>query len=600
MYRIFLLLILFSSFIASFADSVVQTDWSAGPGAFGPESVWENSFGSCQSCDWFSDPGSLKLGAVRVDTLFVVSEVPGTGPFCVVDFDLDGDMDILSISLAAQTVHWLENLDGCGTSWADHQIEECERGYWDFSAISAADFDMNGEMDIVLGTQMNVVVYYQLGSVFWGIQVCSEGWVYQLASNDADGDGDTDIYMISEHSWYGLFSFILNGYPSASWQLNEIEYIQSDFALGDIDGDGDLDMPTARYWAGGVKWYDYSAGYFIIEGTGAWSIATADFDIDGDMDVVVDYCSRLEWYENADGIGQEWIVRGFKNNPAALYYPDIAAGDFDFDGDADVTRRASGWLQIYWNEDYQGSEWSYLNSGISAIGTGDVCMADIDQDGIDDVVASWSTTGLLVWWKTGQRAHCGELTSAVLLLPSDPEWESIFWTCNQPPETSISFLVRSSDDPSDMGEWSDTIAVSGTSLAGVLSDCDNYLQYRVILSSSDVQATPELQEVIFNYNSLGIENDPVVVLSSGVVSNPVFGSAVIRFELSVQASVVIAVFDLSGRLVSRSLSSEYSVGSHDVLLGDFPPGIYFCTVAAGNLTTSQRFAVVEKGQSLGV
>ncbi len=590
---IFFLILLFL-FTYSFADSVVQTDWSTGPGVTGIQSDWESSFSNCISSDWFTSDGLLGLGAVRIDSLFTITTEPGFGPFCVVDYDFDGDKDILSINTINQTIHWFENVDGNGVNWVDHHLTEFSSGTFDFTAITAADFDNNNQIDIALGTEVELVVYYGSGSEFYPVYVGSYGIVYDLLCNDVDNDGDKDLCMISEHSWYGLGSYVYNKYPLYDWDFFEIEYIASDYYLADIDGDGDKDVPAARYWAGGVKWYGDNSGCIITEGSGAWSIASGDFDIDGDNDVVVDYCSFLLWYENIDGAGTEWVEKEFKNNSKTLYYPQIEADDFDFDGDADVVRRASGVLQISWNEDYQGSSWSFLNSDISATGSGDVYSTDINQDGINDIVASWSSTGSLFWWQAGKKALSGELTSSILMLPSDPQWSSITWECSQPSGTNISFLVRSSDDPSVMGEWSDAITVSGTSLSSYLSDYDNYLQYKVILNSDNILFSPELYEVEFNYNSLGIENSESIMYSAEMVSNPTSSSPHIRFELSEPAPIEISLYDISGRLIHRETQS-FTTGNHEVELktDKLDNGLYFCLLTLQNQSVSLRFVSVD-------
>lgn len=56
----------------------------------------------------------------------------------------------------------------------------------------------------------------------------------------------------------------------------------------------------------------------------------------------------------------------------------------------------------------------------------------------------------------------------------------------------------------------------------------------------------------------------------------------------------MVIFDISGRAVRRTGPIELEPGTHEVVLGDIHPGIYFIRVTAGDSVASGRFAVVEQ------
>ena len=182
-------------------------------------------------------------------------------------------------------------------------------------------------------------------------------------------------------------------------------------------------------------------------------------------------------------------------------------------------------------------------------------------------------------------------------LDNDPDWGAIDWSASTPSGTSVSFLVRASDDYSNMGVWSDTLTIP-CSLDGILNDYDSYFQYKVLLETVNPETTtPSLYDITISWDPLGIEDTglpiPSIIAMLPITPNPVTGSPVIRFGLPESASIDISIFDLSGRLVSEIRGDEYSPGYHDVLLGDFSPGIYFCRMISGDFTATQSFMVIK-------
>ena len=91
-----------------------------------------------------------------------------------------------------------------------------------------------------------------------------------------------------------------------------------------------------------------------------------------------------------------------------------------------------------------------------------------------------------------------------------------------------------------MGVWSDTLT-SPCSLAGILQDGRRYVQYKVILSTSNPDSTSILNDVIISWNPLGIGGDPHTTeyLLIGAEPNPASDFARICDFTVVQRFVLI-------------------------------------------------------------
>jgi hypothetical protein len=107
---------------------------------------------------------------------------------------------------------------------------------------------------------------------------------------DIDGDGDLDAYIGAYHGWWrndGMGNFSL-------YQIEDLVGVLS--ALGDIDSDGDLDIVATgcERWGGGhgnFAFLNDGAGNFsyidqYLGSECSYDVALGDLDGDGDLDVV--------------------------------------------------------------------------------------------------------------------------------------------------------------------------------------------------------------------------------------------------------------------------------------------------------------------------
>lgn len=172
---------------------------------------------------------------------------------------------------------------------------------------------------------------------------------------------------------------------------------------GDLDGDGDMDVVRGNAWFenGDGKGGRWAAHQTLIPSGGnrpdkyglalkSWVI---DLDKDGDLDVIEAEADtqngRIFWFENTDN-AQEWIYRGISKEQTGQDFHSLAVADFDNDGDMDIFSGggplSSNEIEMYiWeNKNSDGSLWvEHL------LYTGKMCheavAADVDGDGDFDI-----------------------------------------------------------------------------------------------------------------------------------------------------------------------------------------------------------------------
>ena len=220
----------------------------------------------------------------------------------------------------------------------------------------------------------------------------------------------------------------------------------------------------------------------------------------------------------------------------------------------------------------------------------------MNGDGILDIIgASWGA-GRIAWWDALTLAPEGWLVSSVLDVSCGPDWGTLDWTMDAPAGTSVTFQIRSSTDPDStmMGPWSDTL-YAPCSLHGILPDWEQYVQYKAILETEDVDMTPSLQSLTITWNSLGLEGGsvPFIFELLPVMPNPCVGTVEIEFYVPEASIVALMIFDVSGRQVEAAPSAVYPVGYCSVEIASLPSGVYICRMRAGEFEATQRFVVIE-------
>jgi hypothetical protein len=592
----------------AYAESAVQSDWYAGPGFPGPVAAWEDGFDSGLLIYHGTSGSASMLPSVAGYEVSSTFTGPRGATGC--DIDGDGDQDILAVSYYNGDVAWWENENGLGTRLVYHPID---LSYFTWSRfVSAADLDGDDDYDVICSSSnsSHVSCWMNLdgqGTDWDRIDVWSTlTKVYVSCTDDVDGDGDIDIIAGTAYSG-GKAIWLENidgtGERWTAWPIFFDAGSPYEFATDDIDGDGDTDLAVAFDIADKISWWENLDARgraweaHLVDGCfdGAVSVDIEDMNGDGDRDILgaSTQAWKMTWWENVDGSGSEWT----RNDIPGLfgYAISIRAADLDGDGDQDVVGAGFEADSIAWweNVDACGTDWLAHLIEADLNGPIDATTADMDGDGDLDVIGCIDYANLIRWWNLEFNPPDAALESSILDTQTEPGWGVLLWSAQTPPATSVVFQVRASDNFHQMGEWSDTLYTPGP-LDGFLPDGNRYFQYKAILETDDPNYAPTLLDMTVTWDPFGIQGaDPYNDLGPMVSPNPSPGMTTVYFSLGEASSASFDIYDLSGRLVQAIEPFEYSQGLHSLQITGLTPGVYFCRLNSQGCSEVARFAVVD-------
>lgn len=318
---------------------------------------------------WENRAGSLTLHLTSL-----VNVYGSLSRAAIADVDGDGDADVAV--LRESVLEWLENDAGTFTR---HVIASALVGS---VSVVAADLDGDDDADIVTHDSSGQLRLYESSSgqfgpngvlLIAGVDVYNATTpTHSLATADFDGDGDVDLLSGSTAdaasgvnrkgiSWYendGDAGFTERAIATAVYSSFSDTNSAWSVRTGDMDGDDDVDVVFASrtYYASVLQWYANDGdGSFTVRSfgaatdTGAWWTDMADFDLDGDSDVLLvrnlfnaaasTDIRAVEWRENTNGVGTAWT-----NHPLAVNHDSRTrayAAPVDADLDVDVVCQSS-------------------------------------------------------------------------------------------------------------------------------------------------------------------------------------------------------------------------------------------------------------------
>lgn len=347
-----------------------------------------------------SDPFDFPEPAAGV---FVASElsIAADAPQAVltVDLDSDGDLDIIVASFNDDKIAWYQN-DGAG-GLTEHIITLTADGA---RSIAAADLDGDGDLDVVSASQNdNKVSWFENnGSQQFSERIISTAMPQAMYASVADlnGDGELDVLVAAAGSkelfWFennGQESFAAHRFAYSSYGFDRVHH-------ADMDGDGDADVVAEGYYYGG-------RGFFIHlnDGFGRFSskttvgslsnkrqygdFAAGDVDNDGDIDLVFssnEYDELVMYEITRTSPSITWSRKKISSGIGRL--TDIALKDFDGDGDLDVVAVSRGAGAVAWYENL--GSWTFLERVIASDigGASALAAGDVDGDGDQDVLVA--------------------------------------------------------------------------------------------------------------------------------------------------------------------------------------------------------------------
>ncbi len=367
------------------------------------------------------------------------------------DVDQDGDLDAVVGNGPGNTDYsgepnmvWLNDGSGIFTDSGQRLIPA--NGYdWDVTyAIALGDLDHDGDTDAFFGNAIPSpnTVWFNDGAGQFKLQgkyesmkpVHEYGYSMTTAAalGDLDADGDLDLYLgnCCRNKWWGVFGnndmhvqgiadaynmvwlndgeghFIDSGQRLGNWATGAV-------ALGDLDGDGDLDAFEAN--RGGFSEYEKSDSRDMVwlnDGFGnfrdsgqrlslsdGYSVALGDIDGDGDLDAFIGhaYSGMADeiWLNDGTGTFADSGQRLGNDNTRVTSLDDV-----DQDGDLDAFVGYQGYGKIWLNDgsgQFIDSKQHFAWDSAFAVN-----LADVDNDGYKDVFAFRFNGEYHVWHNNGE------------------------------------------------------------------------------------------------------------------------------------------------------------------------------------------------------
>ncbi|MBJ6109236.1 VCBS repeat-containing protein [Hymenobacter sp. BT523] len=317
------------------------------------------------------------------------------------DVDGDGDLDFVTANFRGPISVRLNNGSGTFGPGRDVSVSGNVR------SVTLGDVDGDGDLDLLApdysdDTGTSVSVRFNNGQgVFSGTQsVFVNTGSYGLALGDVDGDGDLDLLTANGRSNSVSIRFN-DGQGSFGGSQNVAAGSNPHNVLvGDVDADGDLDYLVANSNSSTVSIGlndgrgNFSTGSFVSVAANPFGLAVGDVDGDGDLDLLSSSPNangaisiRLNNGTGIFGGGQDVAT----NNTSGYGAFSVALGDVDGDGDLDF-------LASNANGGGPGSVLIGLNNGKGVFGAGQsvsvgratqgVAVGDVDGDGDLDILSA--------------------------------------------------------------------------------------------------------------------------------------------------------------------------------------------------------------------
>jgi FG-GAP-like repeat len=238
-------------------------------------------------------------------------------------------------------------------------------------AVVTADFNRDGKLDLALAytnAQQDKFVYILLGNgngtfqspVAYPISFSPSAAGFPMATGDFNGDGKLDLVA-------GQSVLLGNGdgtfQPAISLPTQYVPSDEDQFVAADFNGDGKLDLVALEQSAGdllvmlgnGDGTFTALTPISVTEDCPALlctadSLVAADFNGDGELDLVVDYDATSPGHSeglfavylgNGDGTFQTPVLTNAVASGGVVALSAIAAADFNGDGKQDVASAIS-------------------------------------------------------------------------------------------------------------------------------------------------------------------------------------------------------------------------------------------------------------------
>lgn len=332
----------------------------------------------------------------------ITDNFPGALGIQFIDFDKDGDIDILGASHLGHELAWLENTN---LEFKKRVITSEFEGATDITAFDLNN-DSNNEIIGIADINSEIAIWEQNNANFTK-KILKEAYYGAFSVGGIDIDNDKDIDLVSTAQTSNEINLWIN-----QGNLHFTEFVISDdfgdpsFSFfADINNDKLEDIIVTSiqnnkisYWRNNNN-YSFTESNIAMDYFKAHSGEPVDVDNDKDFDIVaVSYSGLLNWYENTYSGG--FIDHLISNNLSGPV--DARAGDIDIDNDTDIVviDQSEEEIILFRNDGNQNFTWNLVSSNYR----GSRCLlVDIDEDGDIDILTSSNQLGDISLWINNQK-----------------------------------------------------------------------------------------------------------------------------------------------------------------------------------------------------
>ena len=430
----------------------------------------------------------------------------------------------------------------------------------------------------------------------------------------------------------------------------------------DLDNDGDLDIvggseitPTTA--SKGIAWWRNNGNNawerFTVDSTfiHVMSVDVAFIDNDTYPDIVATSWQfhQVAWWKNSGDPTQEWTKYIIKTNFTNAH--DAICADIDNDEDIDIVAASYGLssIAICWNDGDPSSNWPSSTLTNSFGGALSVLIVDLDKDNDPDILGTASDANLVSWWENSgsnpvswtyhniASNFVGSSDLCVIDMNQDGLYDVIgnawksnqvaYWLCNNLQNNdwtkhvvTIQLPIAACVDAGDLDKDGDVDIVAVGKIPGELSiyQDSNFVWTKILLTNDfyggedvevlDLDGDEDLDIVSAASSGKLVwwENQTVVGVSDNnkILSefrldqnypNPFNPSTKISFQIPELSFVTLKVYDFLGNEVTTLVNEQKSAGIYEVNFdgNELTSGIYFYRLTSGNYSDTKKIILLK-------